>query len=63
MSYSAPFPGKEWELTAACFSDGRLKYDDGLVFAKYSLAKAWDAFELYLTPGAVKGRILLVDED
>lgn len=63
MSYSAPFPGKEWELTAACFGDGRLKYDDGLVFAKYPLAKAWDAFELYLTPGAVKGRILLVDED
>ena len=63
MSYSAPFPGKEWELTASCFADGRLKYDDGLVFAKYPLAKAWDAFELYLTPGAVKGRILLVDEE
>ena len=63
MSYSAPFPGKEWELTASCFADGRLKYDDGLVFAKYPLAKAWEAFEQYLTPGAVKGRILLVDED
>lgn len=63
MSYSAPYPGKEWELTAACFADGRLKYDEGLVFAKYPLSRAWEAFEQYLTPGKVKGRVLLVDDE
>ena len=25
--------------------------------------KAWDAFEMYLTPGAVKGKLMLVNED
>lgn len=63
MSYSAPFPGKEWELTASCFADGRLKFDEGLVFEKFPLERAAEAFELYLTPGAVKGRILLTSDD
>jgi L-iditol 2-dehydrogenase len=28
MSYSAPFPGKEWELVAHYFATGQLKFDD-----------------------------------
>lgn len=30
MSYSAPFPGKEWELTAHYFATGQLKFDDSM---------------------------------
>ena len=62
MSYSAPFPGKEWELTAAYFKMGRLKFVPELVFKKMPLSKIADAFKLYETPGAVKGKILIDSE-
>lgn len=62
MSYSAPFPGKEWELTAHFFSTGQLKYDEALIFKKTPLSQAQAAFDLYKTPGTVKGKILLVNE-
>jgi L-iditol 2-dehydrogenase len=61
MSYSAPFPGKEWELTAHFFATGALKFDDGLVFRRFPLADIREAFELYRTPGAVKGKIMLLN--
>ncbi|WP_455436148.1 galactitol-1-phosphate 5-dehydrogenase [Hungatella hathewayi] len=59
MSYSAPFPGKEWELTAHYFQTGQLKFDDSLVFKKVPLSQIGSAFELYKIPGAVKGKILV----
>lgn len=62
MSYSAPFPGKEWELTAHFFATGQLKFDEGLIFKKFPMAQAAEAFRLYKTPGAVKGKIMLMNE-
>lgn len=62
MSYSAPFPGKEWEMTAHYFGTGELKFDDGLIYKIMPLSKIADAFELYKTPGAVKGKILIDSE-
>lgn len=62
MSYSAPFPGKEWELTAHYFKTGELKYDDSFVFEKVPLSKIDKAFEWYLTTGKVKGKILIDSE-
>ncbi len=62
MSYSAPFPGKEWELTAHYFQTGQLKFHESLIFKKVPLAKIGEAFELYKTPGAVKGKILVDSE-
>lgn len=61
MSYSAPFPGNEWTLTAHYFSDGRLKFDSSMIFKKFYLKDIKDAFDMYKTPGAVKGKILLVN--
>ncbi|MGI6777306.1 MAG: galactitol-1-phosphate 5-dehydrogenase [Acetivibrionales bacterium] len=61
MSYSAPFPGKEWELTSRCFGDGRLRFDQKLIFKKLPLAKAKEGFDMYKTPGLVKGKILFID--
>ncbi|MBO5197841.1 MAG: galactitol-1-phosphate 5-dehydrogenase [Lachnospiraceae bacterium] len=61
MSYSAPFPGKEWELTAHYFATGQLKYDPEFVAEKLPMAKAQEAFMKYKVPGSVKGRILLVN--
>lgn len=62
MSYSAPFPGKEWILTAHYFKTGQLKFDDSLIFKKIPLKNIDDAFEMYKTPGAVKGKILIDSE-
>lgn len=62
MSYSAPFPGKEWELAAHYFKTGDLKFDDSFIFCKMPLSKIADAFEMYKTPGTVKGKILIDSE-
>lgn len=62
MSYSAPFPGREWDLTAHYFQTGQLKFDESLIFKKVPLEKIGGAFELYKTPGAVKGKILVDSE-
>lgn len=62
MSYSAPFPGDEWELTAYYFKTGELKFDDSFIFRKIPLSRIAEAFELFKTPGAVKGKILIDSE-
>jgi len=59
MSYSAPFPGNEWLLTAHYFKTGRLRFDERLIFKKYHMSRASEAFALYKAPGTVKGKILL----
>lgn len=63
MSYSAPFPGKEWELTAHYFATGQLKFDQGLISHRFPMSKAQEAFQLFKTPKLVKGKILLINED
>ncbi len=62
MSYSAPFPGREWDLTAHYFATGQLKFDPALIFKTFPLAEAAEAFALYKTPGAVHGKIMLVND-
>jgi len=59
MSYSAPFPGEEWRLTAHYFKTGQLKFSDGLIFKKFGLSECGEAFNLYKT-GQVKGKILFM---
>ncbi|MCD8019775.1 MAG: galactitol-1-phosphate 5-dehydrogenase [Clostridiales bacterium] len=62
MSYSAPYPGDEWILAAHYFKTGELKFDDSFIFKKVPLSQIADAFEMYKTPGAVKGKILIDSE-
>lgn len=62
MSYSAPFPGDEWSLTAHFFGTGALKFDESFIFEKIPLSQIARAFELFKTPGAVKGKILIDSE-
>jgi L-iditol 2-dehydrogenase len=62
MSYSAPFPGKEWDLTAHYFQTGDLIYDEALIDRKIPLSNIDEAFELFKTPGMVKGKILIDSE-
>ena len=63
MSYSAPFPGREWRMTADYLSDGRLALDDALVWKRFPMSEAAEAFALYENPGQVGGKIMLVNED
>ncbi len=63
MSYSAPFPGREWTLTAHCFATGELKFDPGMIFRKYPLSRAAEAFALYRNPRDVHGKIMLINEE
>lgn len=62
MSYSAPFPGEEWELTAHCFKTGQLKIDEQLIFGKYPLSEISDAFKLFKNPSAVGGKVMICNE-
>ncbi len=62
MSYSAPFPGAEWELTAHYFKTGELKFDDSFIFRIIPLSEIDTAFEMFKTPGMVKGKILIDSE-
>ena len=63
MSYSAPFPGKEWKLVSHYFNTGDLKFDDSFIFKKIPLSKIADAFEMYKVQGQVKGKILIDSEE
>ena len=62
MSYSAPFPGREWDLTAHYFATGDLKFDPALIYRTFPLSQADQAFALYRTPGEVQGKIMLVND-
>lgn len=62
MSYSVPFPGHEWTNVAHYFKTGQLKYSDELIFKTFPLSRIDEAFKMYLTPGAVKGKILIDSE-
>ena len=62
-SYSAPFPGKEWELTAHYFATGQLKFDKGFIYKMVPMSQAQEAFQMFKTPGLVQGKVMLVNED
>ena len=62
MSYSASFPGEEWELTAHMFKTGELKYDEEIIFKKFPLSKINEAFMLFKDPKSVGGKILIYND-
>ncbi len=62
MSYSAPFPGKEWDLTAHYFATGQLKFDPALIFKTFPMSEAKQAFDLYKNPSQVHGKIMLIND-
>ena len=62
MSYSAPFPGEEWQLTADYSQSGRLNLNGNIVDRIFGLSEIKQAFELFRLPGEVKGKILIDSE-
>lgn len=60
MSYSAPWPGKEWEKTAEHMASGKLKINDDMIYCHYPISKVKEAFELFeINHSSIKGRIML----
>jgi L-iditol 2-dehydrogenase len=62
MSYSSPFPGREWEMTAKCFSSGELKFDPAFIFRTFPMSEVSEAFALYKNPKQVHGKIMLIND-
>ena len=62
MSYSSPFPGREWDLTAHYFATGQLKFDPAFIFRKYPMSKVAEAFGCFHHPEQVHGKIMLINE-
>ncbi len=58
MSYSAPFPGREWEMTGYYFQQNRLRFNE-LIDRIIPLSEINSAFDDFAVPGKVKGKILL----
>lgn len=61
MSYSAPFPGREWTETAHFFSKGLLQLDENMIQEIIPLSRIDEAFAMFAN-GAVKGKILIDSE-
>ncbi len=62
MSYSAPFPGEEWTLTAHYFATGQMKYDPAMIYRTFPMSEAAAAFDLFHNRAQVKGRVILSNE-
>lgn len=63
MSYSAPFPGREWDLTAHYFATEQLKFDPGFIYKNPDESGTGSISVTFKTPGLVKGKILLSNEE
>jgi len=63
MSYSAPFPGREWKMVSDYATSGRFVFDPQLVFAKFPLSRTAEAFDLFRNPTQVHGKVMLVCGD
>jgi L-iditol 2-dehydrogenase len=63
MSYSNPFPGHEWEMTASHFSDGRIWADSAIIYKTFPLSQADEAFKLFEDRNGVQGKIMLISSD
>ena len=59
MSYTAPFPGEDWTLAAHYLATGQLKTDPSMIDRCFPMREAEKAFDLFRTPGQVKGKIIL----
>ncbi len=62
MSYSSPFPGVEWKMTADSFADGTIYINNDMIHKKYHLSDVYSAFEEFKNPQNISGKILIVND-
>ena len=60
MSYSAPFPGREWEYAVAAMRDGSLLFEEAMLHRRFDLSQVREAFDCF-EKEKVRGRILLTN--
>lgn len=60
MSYSAPYPGKEWLLAADYLGSGDIRIQD-LIDRTIPMSDGWSGFE-DIEKGKVKGKIVMVNQ-
>jgi L-iditol 2-dehydrogenase len=58
MSYSGPFPGREWELAGYYFSERKIQYEK-LIDRRMPMARIAEAFSDLAVSGKVRGKIIL----
>lgn len=58
MSYEAPFPGRDWTMTAHFLKTGQLIADERFIAHRFDLCDAAKAFALY-EQGPVDGKVML----
>lgn len=63
MSYSAPWPGKEWSMTEEHFAKGDLKVLPEMIYKQYPIEQTMEAFNEFTVPGKVMGKIQIVDKE
>lgn len=62
MSYNAPFPGPDWTLVAHYLATGQLKIDPSMIFRRFPMKDAAQAFALFENPSQVKGKVILEND-
>jgi L-iditol 2-dehydrogenase len=60
MSYSAPYPGKEWSLVAHFLAKGELRIGDDLIYKTYPLSEGREAF-MNFKDGPIRGKVILTN--
>ena len=60
MSYSAPWPGVEWEKTAEFMASNKLKIEDDMISSHYHISEVKFAFKQFeINRNSIKGRVML----
>lgn len=59
MSYSAPWPGVEWDKASELFAAGTMRIVDEMVDSIYPLDQAQEALQRFAQRGGVRGKILI----
>lgn len=60
MSYSNPWPGKEWYETVKCMKDGSIKIYPELIYQKFPLKDIDKAFDLFKDDKKPGGKVLIL---
>ncbi len=61
MSYSMPFPGREWVFAVQAMESGELRFEEDMLFGRFDLSEVGRAFDCFRN-GKVRGRILLTND-
>jgi L-iditol 2-dehydrogenase len=63
MSYSAPYPGREWSLTAHYFATGQMRFAPEFIYKKLPLSAVSEAFQMFHHPEDIHGKVMLMGDD